>query len=74
MPEKTIKERLIVIEEIVKNTDKKVDEVNTRLDVLNGRSFKNSTDIAKMKGQSGVIAFVVSLITSILGIYFGTKR
>jgi len=42
--------------------------------VINGRSFKNSTDIAKMKGQSGVIAFFVSLITSIVGIYFGTKR
>jgi len=54
--------------------DKKVDGVNTRLDTLNGRSFKNSTDIAKIKGQSGVIAFFVSLATSIIGIYFGTKR
>jgi len=54
--------------------DKKVDGVNIRLDKLNSRTFKNSTDIAKMKGQSGVIAFVVSLVTSIIGIYFGTKR
>ena len=74
MAEKTIKERLATIEEIVKNTDKKVDGVNTRLDTINGRSFKNSTDIAKMKGQSGVIAFVVSLIVSVVGIYFGTKK
>jgi len=59
---------------MIGNIDKKVDGVNTRLDVLNGRTFKNSTDIAKMKGQSGVIAFVVSLITSIIGIYFGTKQ
>ena len=54
--------------------DKKIDGVNTRLDTINGRTFKNSTDIAKMKGQSGVIAFVVSLITSIIGIYLGTKQ
>jgi len=54
--------------------DKKVDGVNTKLDTLNGRSFKNSMDIAKMKGQSGVIAFVVSLITSVIGIYFGMKK
>jgi len=59
---------------MIGNIDKKVDGVNTRLDTLNGRTFKNSTDIAKMKGQSGVIAFVVSLITSIIGIYFGTKQ
>jgi len=54
--------------------NEKVDGTNTRLDTLNGRTFKNSTDIAKMKGQSGVIAFIVSLATSIAGIYFGTKR
>jgi len=59
---------------MIESLDKKVDGVNIRLDVINGRSFKNSTDIAKMKGQSGVIAFFVSLITSIVGIYFGTKR
>ena len=54
--------------------DKKIDGVNTRLDILNGRTFKNSTDIAKMKGQTGVIAFTVSLITSLIGIYFGTRQ
>ena len=59
---------------MIGNIDKKVDGVNTRLDTLNDRTFKNSTDIAKMKGQSGVIAFFVSLATSIVGIYFGTKR
>ena len=54
--------------------DKKIDGVNTRLDILNGRTFKNSTDIAKMKGQTGVIAFTVSLITSLIGIYCGTRQ
>ena len=59
---------------MIGNVDKKVDGTNTRLDKLNGRSFKNSTDIAKMKGISGAIAFVVSFVTSIIGIYFGTKQ
>jgi len=71
MPEKISHQSLAIM---IGNLDKKVDGVNTRLDTLNGRTFKNSTDIAKMKGQSGVIAFFVSLITSIVGIYFGTKR
>jgi len=71
MPEKISHQSLAIM---IGNLDKKVDGVNTRLDTLNGRTFKNSTDIAKMKGQSGVIAFFVSLATSIVGIYFGTKR
>jgi len=54
--------------------DKNVDGINTRLDKLNGRSFKNSTDIAHMKGISGVIAFVVSIVTTIIGVYWGTKQ
>ena len=63
-----------VLAEKIDSLNTNVTGINTRLDTLNGRSFKNSTDIAKMKGQSGVIAFFVSLITSIIGIYFGTKK
>ena len=51
--------------------DKKVDGVNARLDTLNNRSFKNSTDIANMQGKSGAIAFFVSLGVSIIGIIVG---
>lgn len=45
--------------------DKKVDGVNIRLDTLNSRSFKNSTDIAKMKGTSGAISACVSFGVSV---------
>jgi len=63
-----------VLAEKIDSLNNNVIGTNTRLDKLNGRTFKNSTDIAKIKGQSGVIAFFVSLATSIVGIYFGTKR
>jgi len=63
-----------VLAEKIDSLNTNVTGINTRLDTLNGRSFKNSTDIAKMKGISGAIAFIVSFVTSILGIYFGTKR
>jgi len=59
---------------MIESLDKNVTGINTRLDKLNGRSFKNSTDIAHMKGISGVIAFVVSIVTTIIGVYWGTKQ
>ena len=59
---------------MIGSLDKKVDEMVEQQKVQNGRTFKNSTDIAKMKGASGVIAFVVSFVTSIIGIYFGTRQ
>jgi len=62
-----------VLAEKIDALDKNVTGINARLDKLNGRTFRNSTDIAKIKGQSGVIAFIVSLITTITGIYFGVK-
>jgi len=62
-----------VLAEKIDALDKNVTGINARLDKLNGRTFKNSTDIAKIKGQSGVIAFIVSLLTSIFGVYFGVK-
>ena len=82
MPEKISHQSLAIM---IGNLDKKIDKndkhLNEKVDnmaetqvIQNGRTFKNSTDIAKMKGQSGVIAFFVSLITSIVGIYFGTRK
>ena len=35
---------------------------------------KNAQNISGMKGASGVIAFAVSVITTLTGIYFGTKQ
>lgn len=63
-----------VLAEKIDSLNKNVIGINTRLDTLNGRTFKNSTDIAKIKGASGVIAFIVSFITSVIGIYWSTKR
>ena len=63
-----------VLAEKIDSLNKNVTGINTKLDKLNGRTFKNSTDIAKMKGTSGAIAFIVSVVTSIIGIYFGTKQ
>jgi len=60
-----------VLAEKIDALDKNVTGINARLDKLNGRTFKNSTDIAKIKGQSGVIAFIVSPSTSTFGVYFG---
>ena len=42
---------------------------------LQEQEIKNNTiAIAGIKGASGVIAFVVSTITTLTGIYFSTKR
>lgn len=53
--------------QMIKGVDEKADGINKRLDQLNNRSFKNSTDIARIKGASGVIAGVVSVIITIIG-------
>lgn len=63
-----------VLAEKIDGLNNNVTGINTRLDTLNDRTFKNSTDIAKMKGVSGVIALVVSLGTTFLATYFGVKQ
>jgi len=63
-----------VLAEKIDALDKNVTGINARLDKLNGRTFKNSTDIAKIKGASGVIAFVVSFLTTIFGVYWGIEQ
>ena len=50
----------------------KIDAIVEQMKIQNGRSFKNSNDIAKMKGTGTAIAFIVSLIAAI-GAYFGIK-
>ena len=51
----------------------KIDGIVAQMKIQNGRSFKNSTDIAKMKGVGTTIAFVVSIVSAI-GAYFGIKQ
>ena len=57
-----------VLAEKIDATNDNVKDIKDELVKLNGRTFKNSTDIAKMKGASGVIAFVVSIIVTVIGI------
>ena len=52
---------------------RKVDLVVEQMKIQNGRTFKNSTDIAKMKGVGIAVAFVVSIISAI-GAYLGIKH
>ena len=42
--------------------DGKVDDLNKKVATQNGRTFKNSTDIAKMKGIGGVIALIFTVV------------
>ena len=48
--------------------DGKVDDLNKKEATQNGRTFKNSTDIAKMKGIGGVIALIFTVVCGYLGI------
>ena len=47
---------------------------NGRITLQEAKTEKNTVSIAGMKGASGVIAFVVSIVTTLTGIYFGMKR
>ncbi len=51
----------------------KIDAIVEQMKIQNGRTFKNSTDIAKMKGVGLAVAFIVSAISAI-GAYFGIKQ
>ena len=53
--------------------DGKVDDLNKKVDIQNGRTFGNSTDIAKMKGIGAAFAFILSIL-SVIGVYLGLKR
>jgi len=46
----------------------KIDAIVEQMKIQNGRSFKNSTDIAKMKGVGTVIALIFTAICGYLGI------
>ena len=52
---------------------RKVDAVVEQMKLQNGRTFKNSNDIAKMKGVGIAVAFVVSIVSAI-GAYFGVVK
>ena len=47
--------------------------INNRLDKLNGRSFKNSTDIAHLKTSNGIISTFISMIVAGVISFIGWK-
>ena len=67
---------LVLAEKIdnLKESNEKHNEIeDRRITLLEAKTEKNTIAIAGIKGASGVIAFVVSIATTI-GVYFGTKQ
>jgi len=68
----------LVLKEKIDNLKEYLVERNNlqdkRIALQEEKTEKNTVSIAGMKGASGVIAFVVSIITTLTGIYFGTKQ
>jgi len=58
---------------MIESLDKNVTGINTRLDKLNGRTFKNSTDIAKLKTSNGIIATFISMVVAGVISFIGWK-
>lgn len=50
------------------------DSQDKRIELQEEKTEKNTVAIAGMKGASGVIAFVVSVITTLTSIYLGIKK
>jgi len=50
------------------------DNQDKRIEQQEKKTEKNTVAIAGMKGASGVIAFFVSVITTLTGIYLGIKK
>lgn len=70
MPEKTIKERLAAIEESIKHIDNNIERIANN-DINQWKQInKNAQCIAGMKGSSGVISGIVSLIMAAIVAYF----
>jgi len=62
-----------VLAEKIDALDKNVTGINARLDKLNGRTFKNSTDIAKLKTSNGIVATFISMVVAGVISFIGWK-
>jgi len=62
-----------VLAEKIDALDKNVTGINARLDKLNGRTFNNSTDIAKLKTSNGIIATFISMVVAGVISFIGWK-
>ena len=74
MPEKTNKERLATIEKSIEHIDKNIDLI-AKNNINQWKQInKNAQSIAGMRGASGVIAGIVSIIMAgIMTYFFKTK-
>ena len=68
----------LVLAEKIGNLKESIEERNKiedrRITLLEAKTEKNTVAIAGIKGASGVIAFIVSIGTTLLATYFGTKQ
>lgn len=72
--QKTNKERLATIEEAIKHIDINIEKIaNNNINQWK-QINKNAQGISGIKGASGVIAFIISLATTIGITYFGSKQ
>ena len=72
--QKTNKERLAAIETSITHIDKNIDKIaNNNINQWK-QINKNTVAIASQKAVNGVIAFVVSIATTLLATYFGVKH
>ena len=74
MAEKTNKERLATIETSIKHIDNNIDKIATNNVNQWKQINKNAINISGIKGASGVIAFIVSLISAGIISYLGLKN
>ena len=72
--QKTNKERLASIEKSIEHIDKNIDNI-AKNNVNQWKQInKNTVAIASQKAVNGVIAFFVSIGTTILATYYGGKH
>ena len=72
--QKTNKERLATIEGAIINIDKNIDEIKIDNKEQWKQINKNAINISAMKAVNAVIAFAVSIGTTLLATYFGVKH
>ena len=72
--DKTNKERLSAIETSITHIDKNIDNI-AKNNINQWKQInKNAINVSAMKAVSGVIAFVISIGTTILATYFGVRH
>jgi predicted PurR-regulated permease PerM len=70
----TNKERLASIEKSIEHIDKNIDKIANNNVNQWKQINKNAINISGMKAINGVIAFAVSIGTTLLATYFGVKH